>query len=284
MKISHLGISAFLKTAQLGQMTAAAQSLGLSQSALSQRIALLEAELECALFVRDPSGLKLTEAGERLLRYAQSQERLEEELLSELRGANTELAGVLRLAGFSSVIRSVLIPALAPWLREHPQVMVDFRSYEVIDLPQVLQQGQADLVVMDYEWPKSGLVCEKLGDEEYVIIESKRFKGPADVYLDHGPHDNATESFFASQGKKNALYRRSFMGDTYGIIDGVAQGLGRAVMSKHLIRERSDVRVVTGAKRHVRPVTLHYYERPFYPRVQTAVVQELVKKSARFLG
>lgn len=284
MKISNLGLAAFLKTAQLGQMTAAAQALGVTQSALSQRITLLEAELESALFIRSAKGLQLTEVGQRLLRYAQGQERLEDELLSGLRGSQDELAGTVRLAGFSSVMRSVLIPALAPWLRAHAKVHIDFQSHEVSDLPQVLQSGQADFVVMDYRLGKNGVHEEILGLEEYVVIEGVRHQGPSDIYLDHGPHDNATDSFFAAQAGHAPVYRRSFMGDTYGIIDGVAQGLGRAVMSEHLIRGHKGVKRLRGFKAQVRPVTLHFYQQAYYPRVQQAVTVELTKRVGSYLS
>lgn len=61
----------------------------------------------------------------------------------------------------------------------------------------------------------------KLGEEEFVIIERKNGKSPQDVYLDHGPSDNATEAFFKFQGQK-FNERRAFMGDVYGIMDGVS--------------------------------------------------------------
>jgi hypothetical protein len=67
-------------------------------------------------------------------------------------------------------------------------------------------------------------------------------KHVAEVYLDHYPQDNATEAFFAHQGVTFAKVR-SYMGDVYAILDGVALGLGRAVMSKHMLERDARFRI-----------------------------------------
>jgi LysR family transcriptional regulator (chromosome initiation inhibitor) len=280
MKISSLGLQAFSQTALKLNVTQAAKDLGLTQSALSQRIALLEADLELTLFIREPRGLKLTEAGQKLLRFASLQRKIEEEVLLELKGSRQELAGHLSLAGYSSILRSVIIPALAPFLRKHPKVQIDFQSYEMFELPEALKTARADLIVMDYALHKKGIAEKTLGQEEFVVIESSKFEGAEDIYLDHGPEDNATEEFFRSQSKAPIFYRRSFMGDVYGIIDGVEKGLGRAVMSRHLIEDNSKIRLVRGFKEYKRPVTLHYFEQPFYPRLMKTVIEELSAKAS----
>lgn len=276
MKLSHLGLSAFYECARTLNVTEASKRLGVTQSALSQRLALLEDDLASTLFFRDPKGLVLTEAGERLLRFAEMNEGLEEELLRDLTGKKGELSGNIRIAGFSSIMRSLVIPALTPLLRKHPLVHLSFQSHEVVELPQILSSSRADYVILDYEMNKKGIHQESLGFEEYVVIESAKYTSPVDVYLDHGPHDNATESFFSAQGKIPP-YRRSFMGDVYGIILGVEEGLGRAVMSKHLIEDNKKVQILKGFKAYKRPITLHYYERPFETELARKVREELKK-------
>ena len=108
MKISNLGLQAFLQISQDLNVTQAALALGITQSALSQRLALLEEDLEVTLFIRESRGLKLTEAGHRLLQFATLNQKFEEELLIEFKGKSTELAGTLRIGCYSSVLRSVL--------------------------------------------------------------------------------------------------------------------------------------------------------------------------------
>src|SRR5437867_4099333 len=105
MKISSHSLEAFLCVARLGKFAKAAESLGISQSALSQRILNLESQLETTLFVRNRAGSRLTPEGEDLLRYAQAQEILEEEYLKSKGGKG--LNGSLRVGGFSSITRSL---------------------------------------------------------------------------------------------------------------------------------------------------------------------------------
>jgi len=278
MKIASHQLAAFFETARLHSFSRAAEHLAVTQSALSQRIAHLEDELGATLFIRDSGGPKLTTAGETLLRYCQVNDSLEQEVLSELRTSTAELSGRIRIAAFSSVLRSVVIPALAPFLRAHPRIRCEFRSYEMNELFEVLKNAEADLTILDYPLKRAGIVEHVLGREEYVVIKSARYDGNENIFLDHGPHDTATETFFRAQDaveNKVPRYRRSFMGDVHGIIAGVEMGLGRAVMSKHLVRRNPKVKILRGYKRFFCDVTLHYFEQPYYSRLHSEIVREL---------
>lgn len=283
MKISHLALQAFIKTAETLNVTQAASKLNLTQSALSQRLAHLETELEVTLFIREPRGLKLTEAGERLLRFALLNQKFEEEMLQDLMGSTTELSGTVRIAAYSSILRSVLIPALSVFLQKNPKVTVSFQSFEMNELESILKTANADIVITDYSWDKKGIIKKIIGTEEFVVIENKQAPSPKDVYLDHGPSDNATEDFFKQQNHPPPFYPRSFMGDVYGIIDGVELGLGRAVMSKHLIRKNKKIKILNQYQKMKRPVSMYYFEQPYYSNVMKIIVSELVKNSSHYL-
>ena len=68
--LEDVRLRAFATVARLGGFTAAARDLGISQPAVSQRIAELEKELDCTLLERTRDGVRLTPEGERLLGYA----------------------------------------------------------------------------------------------------------------------------------------------------------------------------------------------------------------------
>ena len=163
MKISSLQLDAFYQTAKLRSFSKAAEALFITQSALSQRISHLEKDLEVTLFIRDPSGPLLTSAGEALLRHCQIARSLEEEVLSQMKSGNQDYSGVIRIAGFSSVLRSVIIPSLAIFLRSHPKVHCEFRSYEVSELFDVLRNAEADFVIADESWKRKGIAEHVLG-------------------------------------------------------------------------------------------------------------------------
>ena len=285
MKISSLQLEAFYKTAQLRSFSRAAESLGITQSALSQRVAKLEDELELTLLIRDPAGPILTEAGETLLRHCQVSSSLEQEVLGQLKSSTDQFRGSIRIAGFSSVLRSVIMPSLAEFLREHSQVQCDFRSFAMDELSDVLRNAEADFIILDYRLQKKGIVEHILGPEEYVVIESVKHKVPEGLYLDYSPQDQATELFFQNQNQSQfpKNFRRSFMGDVYGILNGTELGLGRSIMSKHLLKENKKVRIVSGYKAYHRDITLNYFEQPYYSRLHQEIVRQLTKNSVSHL-
>ena len=67
-ELPHL--STFVRAAEQGSFTAAAAQLGVTQAAVSQRIAILEKDLRVSLFNRHAGRIALTDAGERLYEYA----------------------------------------------------------------------------------------------------------------------------------------------------------------------------------------------------------------------
>lgn len=202
------------------------KALHVTQSALSQRILNLEDELGAALFVRDPSGARLTAIGETLLRYCRTRETLEAEFLAEVSApAAGELAGVLRVAGFSTVIRSVVLPALSDLIRANPRVQLEVMTRELRDLPNLLRTGGCDLMLLDRELEQRDVRSHRLGCEENVLVEpaagaraAKRSGksapltafSPDDVYLDHDLDDPTTEAFWRLQPARPETFRRLF--------------------------------------------------------------------------
>ena len=285
MTLSSIHLEAFSALARALNFSKAAQTIHITQSALSQRIKNLEEELNLTLFIRDPAGVRLTESGERLLRYCHIKNSLEEELIAELKQEkHGDLAGIIRLGAYSSVLRSAVIPAIAGLLRKHPKLQVDLQSVAIPDLPDLLQRSEFDFIIMDYKLERANIETRRLGYEENVAIEGRNHKSPDDVYLDNEASDRATEEFFRGQPGKPPKYKRAYFHDCYGIIDGVSQGLGRAVMPRHLVEKNEAIRVLPGFKRQRLEVTLHFYAQPFYSRIATALIRELEERMPKFLS
>jgi DNA-binding transcriptional LysR family regulator len=278
MNIPQNGLLAFLTVAKEENMTKASSVLGLTQSALSQRITNLEKELEVTLFYREGKKLVLTDKGESLLNYAQSLALLESEFLKKFNGKSNNLAGVIRIGAFSSILRSMVIPALTPLIQKYPEIQFDFQSHEISELPGILKNQKCDLIFLDYDLNKSGIVSKFFQYEEYVSIRARHYKGDDMKYLDHGPLDNITESFFIYQNQKKKLknLKRSFINDVYAIIDAVELGFGKAIMSKHLILDNKNITIEKNeSKVFRRPIIAHYYENTFYPELFKLVLKEI---------
>jgi DNA-binding transcriptional LysR family regulator len=127
---------AFVAVAREGSFTKAAAKLGVSQSALSHTIRGLEERLGLRLLTRTTRSVAPTAAGERLLRTVGPRfDEIEGELaaLSELR---EKPAGTIRITATENAADSLLVPKLAPLLREYPdikvEIMIDYGLTDIV--------------------------------------------------------------------------------------------------------------------------------------------------------
>src|SRR5207245_1254079 len=104
-------LETFAKAAELSSFTAAAQALGLTQAAVSQRVQALEQALGVPLFDRRGGRVLLTEAGHRLYPYVQRIFALHQEACQEVTCRKAPLVGELSLAA-SSIPGEHLLPDL----------------------------------------------------------------------------------------------------------------------------------------------------------------------------
>lgn len=266
-------LEAFVAIAKTKNFSKAAEELHVTQSALSHRISALEEEIGAPLFIRERTGVSLTELGGELLQYVKLKDSLEGEFLSRVQDPKAkELRGVLRVGCYASIGRSIILAALTPFLTQHPHVQLFFMVREMKDLPELLKSGEADLVFMDYDDSRGKIKSEKLGEEEYALVEAKSGCGNPDLYLNHDEHDLTTFRFYEVQGEKNKNFTRSYLDEIYACIDGVASGVGRSVLPVHLVRNHPKIKVHTGFKNLRMPVYLHYYDQPVMPELMKRVL------------
>lgn len=253
----------------------AARKIHITQSALSQRILNLEEELEVTLFLREPMGVRLTEIGEALLRYCQMKNSWEKEFLGKLKSKEKDkLSGHIKIAAFSTYARSVLLPELGQFGRKHPQVQIDLLIREVRDLPHLLKSGQADFVFTTRLIEHPELISHEVGFEENVLIQSRRYsKSREEIYIDHDEFDTTTQDFWKAQKSRPSTYRRIYFDEIYTIIDAVAEGLGKAVVPRHLVENDKAVSIVDVLKPLKTPVYLIYYRQEFYTALQKTILE-----------
>lgn len=130
-----------------GSFSAAAEALSFTQSAVSQQIAALEREAGTLLVQRNARGVRLTEAGEALVRHAEA-------ILARLAEAEAELeaiaglrGGRLRLAAFESAAASLMPLAIAAFRAAHPGVELSLILAEPEHSLPLLKSGELDLAI-----------------------------------------------------------------------------------------------------------------------------------------
>ncbi|WP_028202450.1 LysR family transcriptional regulator [Paraburkholderia nodosa] len=128
------GVEVFLRVAQHRSFRKAAAELGVTPSAISQTVRVLEARIGAALFIRNSRSVGLTEAGEKF--FARAKPAFEELVAASevARGLGQRPAGLLRLSAPRAVIPT-LLELVTSFCRAYPEVEVELAaSKEVTDL------------------------------------------------------------------------------------------------------------------------------------------------------
>lgn len=131
-----------------GTIAAVADALQYTPSAVSQQLAVLEREAGVALLERVGRGVKLTDAGARLVEHT-------EVVLARLEAAEADLAasgevrGRVRVASFQTAARALVAPAFIALAQEAPGVRCELVEMEAEDSLPLLRVGEVDIVVAE---------------------------------------------------------------------------------------------------------------------------------------
>jgi len=179
----HL-IRSFLAVAQLGSVSAAARSLGLSQPTLSRDIQLLEAQTALNLFKRSTRGLVLTEAGQALVEPAKQMSVNAEAFSRQASGLSTELAGDIRISANEVIGIYALPAAIAAFKQQHPAV-----QFEIVisNRASSLNKREADLALRMFRPIQTGLIARRLPDMPLA------FYAHQDYLMAHGMPDSVDD-------------------------------------------------------------------------------------------
>jgi DNA-binding transcriptional LysR family regulator len=139
-------VEAYHWAVTLKSVTRAAEKLHLTQSALSSRIAALEAELGVLLLDRRDKRFRLTPAGARFARHAERLLNLQREIVAEL-GAPAARAVSLRVGAIESVLHSWLIDWVQALRRDHPALELELTVESTPVLLDLMRRGAVDVVL-----------------------------------------------------------------------------------------------------------------------------------------
>lgn len=163
------------EVAEHGSLTGAAQALSFSQPAISNQIAKLEQETGTRLIERGPRGVRLTGAGELLVRHADSVLGRLEQAQAELEEHLQVRRGRLRLGSFPTGFVDLVSQALATFDAQHPDVEVSLQEVRLETAVARLEDGQLDLA-LSFEYDLDSPATDEstrvhlLDDPMYLVI------------------------------------------------------------------------------------------------------------------
>lgn len=235
----------------MGSFSKAAEALGYTQSAMSQMIASLEAELSIKLLNRFRTGIRLTREGEELYPFVERlifQYQATQEKVKEIRGLET---GIIRMGTLASISAHWMPELLKEFQEEYPGVKFVIHQGDYASIQEWIRTGAIDfgfvnpsavsgmeteilkegamLAILPANHPlaqKQTVPLEELAKEPYILLEEGNYYEPLEVYKSLGITPNV----------KYTIH------DDYAIMTMVEAGLGVSILAE-LVLHRTNYRI-----------------------------------------
>jgi DNA-binding transcriptional LysR family regulator len=243
-----------VRIARLGGFRRAAEDLSVSQSALSQQMKLLEAELRAPLFERAYRPVRLTEAGSALLERAES-------ILQELRSTREEVQafaglarGHVRVGTLPAHGAGWTAPMLSAFHRQHPRIELDIAEHNSAVLLDLLLDRTLDIACLNVpasRWTAPPGVClaaisqielvfalpadHRLGSLTHAPLSE--FASEPLILPPHSSIAWIVDDAFRARGLSHSV--RFHITDQRTVLELAAGGLGVAVTTSNMIAQHS---------------------------------------------
>ena len=144
MNNSQIRYEIFLKVAELGNITLAADALSYTQSGVSHAIAAMEREAGCTLFHRSKAGVTLTENGKKLLPLVQELVNKQHSLDQAMDALSNRVAGTLRVGSFTSFTALWMAKLIQGFTQNYPDVKIELTNGTYRDIENGISDGRLD--------------------------------------------------------------------------------------------------------------------------------------------
>lgn len=248
----------FLTVIEKQSFTKAADSLGYTQSAVSQMVRSIEEELSTTLIFRSRKGIRLTPDGEQFLPYIKKICNAHHELMEKSKEMRGLESGNIRIGTFSSVSSNWLPILMKEFKEKYPSVQFQLQQGEYTSIVQYIKEGSVDfgfvnpdavtdlttipliqdemLAVLPYDHAlakKESITLEELSNEPFILLDEGEHSEPLEIFKKHNLHPNI-------QYKVH---------DDYTIMAMVENGLGISILSELVLR-RTNYQFI---KKHINP-------------------------------
>lgn len=160
----------FLVVVEVGSFTRAAQRLDYAQSSITAQIQALEAELGTPLFDRMNKKILLTDAGRRLLPYAQEISKMHALAKDAIR-SDTDMSGTLTIGAPESLAAFRLPNIIREYRKHHPLVKIILKPGACAELLEMIRSGTLDMAfLLQPEMEDRELHIETLTHEKMAMI------------------------------------------------------------------------------------------------------------------
>ena len=241
-------LKTFIFLSKVKNFTLAAEQLYIAQSTVTNRISELEKEVGKRLFIRDSKTVKLTEAGEIFLRYAERILELQSTSIEEMNAISNHSRKFL-IGAINASYETYVKPLIDECLKNNSVTSIKVMLGHSLDLIQLLQDNMLDMVFSAIPLKRTGYHCDvydvdrvalvcKTGMNEYPngITKTQLAKIP---YLMCDLTLSEAGVFIRSLFPKNHIFRLD-VDNSSKLMPYLENGLGYSFLPYKLVKDKID--------------------------------------------
>jgi DNA-binding transcriptional LysR family regulator len=277
----------FLEVARTRNLARAGQKLKVDHTTVSRRVRELERSLNTTLFKRSKAGFSLTEAGLRLLQFAEGMENNANAIVETIVGSEkADAFGAVRIASMEGIGSMYLTKCMADFNKVYPSIQVELiTDTRLLDMT----RREADIFVSFFRPKGRRLSVKKIGEFKIFLYASngylQRHPKPADLKdLDnHGFIDFIDEHIHIKENRwlSDILRPAHVVFKSTSLVSqfiAVSSGLGIAMLPSYVAAHNKDLRPVLPNYFAVRDIWLSVHEDLLHIRRVKAVMNFLEKR------
>lgn len=280
-------LEAFMAVAKYQTVNAAARNIHLTQTAVTQRIISLEQKLQTTLFIRTKHGMKITQEGEKLLRYCQTVTDLSMQTFDELAGAGITSMQRVTISGPSSIMSSRIVPTCMKLSKKFPQLYLTFDINDTDDVIIGLRQGYSHFAVIKPQQVNQEMHSKELLPEKYLLVCSKKWatRSLSDILeneriIDFNEGDVMTFNYLQHYGLLDAANpNRLFVNRTDALQNMIVSGYGYGVLTEEFSQDLlKSGKLITLNQGHIYKNILHlaWYRRHESAKYLQDIIQSII--------
>lgn len=279
----------FLEVARTRNLARAGQKLKVDHTTVSRRIRELERSLNTTLFKRSKAGFSLTEAGLRLLQFAEGMENNANAIVETVVGSEkADAFGAVRIASMEGIGSMYLTKCMADFNKAYPSIQVELiTDTRLLDMT----RREADIFISFFRPKGRRLSVKKVGEFKIFLYASsgylQRHPKPADLKdLDnHGFIDFIDEHIHIKENRwlSDILRPAHVVFKSTSLVSqfiAASSGLGIAMLPSYVAAHNKDLRPVLPNYFSVRDIWLSVHEDLLHIRRVKAVIGFLENRVA----
>jgi len=163
-------LQVFFKVAGLLSFTKAAESLHMTQPAVTFQIRQLEESFNTRLFDRTHNRISLTEAGERVYEYAEKISAIYSEMEAMIRDMTGDMSGSVTIGASTTIAEYMLPSLLGDFRQKYPDVLIHLKVSNTDGVVSMVEDNVIDLGVVEAPVSNRNLVVEPCKNDKLVAI------------------------------------------------------------------------------------------------------------------